>query len=259
MEAFVLIAIVGVVVLVVIWMWNKIGKPYMEQAEKAAAEGRKPSSAKAAPRPVAAKPAVKPSPGGRSAYLEQALSHLPEQGNEGRAFIDPESSIYLHSSRWDELLVTDADGMPTLYLQVSSGRLRMTEPTTGQFVSVGNRKLRKMGLWTANLRGVDHYEAAIREGSFEPGAQLRLKREPENPYDKNAVAVCSAGSDQTAGHINKGMAAGLSKLIDSGAQLEVISLSGPERGAFEGVHVLIASPELMAHMLRKEPLRGAQR
>ena len=38
-----------------------------------------------------------------------------------------------------ELLVTDVQGLPTLYLQMHTGELRLTEPTTGKLVGVGCR------------------------------------------------------------------------------------------------------------------------
>lgn len=56
-----------------------------------------------------------------------------------------EESAYLHSSRWDELLVPGADGMPPLRFKLHNNRLWFAEDTTRKLVKVQNRKLRQLG------------------------------------------------------------------------------------------------------------------
>lgn len=182
------------------------------------------------------------------------LFHLPEQ----RVTQRPEdlSSAYLHSDLWEELLVLGDDGLPTLYLQMVGDRLWLTEPTTKRLVSVGNRKLRRLGLWTVNVRGIEHHKSAVERGAFQPGSDITLVREPENVHDKNAVAICAQGSAEVAGYFNKGMAPGLAKVIDAKSPLKAVTLTGEPSGTFGRIQVLAATPEIIDHLFREDPLRN---
>lgn len=155
-------------------------------------------------------------------------------------------SVYLHSSRWDELLAPSAS-LPNLRLTGYKGELWLTEITTGKFVAVGNRHLAKLGIWTANVRGIDYHTADVRATDTTPGNTLAIAREPENPHDRNAVAVLAEG--RLLGYFDKQMAANLAKLIDAGATLEAISLAGSRRGKNDSrIQVLAADPALVRHL-----------
>ena len=194
------------------------------------------------------------SPG--ASYVKANLTHLPPQStNPGRESF---ASNYLPSDRWDELLVLGENGMPTLFLQMRNGELWLTEPTTGQFISVGNKNLRRLGIWTVNVRGVNYHESAVKAGNFQPGARVALVREPENVHDKNAVAISAIDTDDVVGYVNKGMALGISRLILARTPLHAISLSGGGQGILGTfglrIKILAATPEKVAHLLRKQPL-----
>lgn len=164
------------------------------------------------------------------------------------------SGSYLPSEEWEQLLVTDAEGMPTLYLQMHSGELRLTEPTTGKLVSVGNKHLRGMGIWTVNLRGVDCHKTAAREGLLMPGSTVSLIREHDHA-DGDAIAV-HAAAGRPVGYVNKGIATGLAQLLDAGTTFHAISLACDTMTTLHQtgvVKVLAASPELVQHLLRKRP------
>lgn len=207
-----------------------------------------PSSLK--PRPTASAPARSSG----ASYVRKNLSHLPPQRAARRtnesASVDP--SIYLHSDRWDELLVADDQGMPRLSLQWNNEELWLAEDTTGLLVNVGNRRLRRMGIWTVKVRGVNYHKSAVRNGAFQPGARVQLVTEPENKYDANAVAVYAADATEPCGYFNKAMSAGMSKFINSGAPIHAISLSGGVPGVIgdSNIKVLAASPEIVEHLLR---------
>lgn len=292
MEALVVFAILGVVVLVVIWLWVKVGKPYMDQAARAAAETRAPSQAasvkphsaelrrKVAREMVAAEYAT---PNGshwregagvaeryglsvfdvHDEYMAALDAREQRAGDgvdadsrpspAGRPTAIMQESRYLHSSRWDELLVPAASGMPPLYLTNTGGELWLAEETTGLLVNVGNRKLRKLGLWTVSLRGAAHYKAAVRAGELSPGSRVRLEREPHNEYDSNAVAVHALNTPGVLGHFNKGMAPALSKLMDGGEKLSATALTGDPAGKYsaEPIKIVAASPTVMAHIRRR--------
>ncbi|PXA71863.1 HIRAN domain-containing protein [Cryobacterium arcticum] len=199
----------------------------------------------AAPPPIAVRSQTSAARSGTQ-YVAKNLAHLPAP-----SLSLPDSSIYLSSDRWDELLVSDAAGMPTLYLQSHKGRLWLTEPTTGLLVSVGNKHLRRMGIWSVSVRGLDYHKAAVRAGDFRPGSKVRLVREPNNAFDKNAVAVCAASSNDIIGYFNKGMAPGLAKVLDTEAPVEAISVTGDGVGKTGPVQVVAASPAILRHLLRK--------
>jgi len=167
----------------------------------------------------------------------------------------PAPAHYLPSEDWDELLVTDGQGLPTLYLQMHTGELRLTEPTTGKLVGVGNHHLRRLGIWTVDLGGVGVHKTAAREGLLLPGSPVSLVREPDNERDGNAIAV-HAAAGRPVGYVNKRTAAGLSRLLDTGTMLDAISIafaSSDTNGRPGGVKVLAASPELVRHLLRERP------
>src|SRR5680860_1739509 len=99
---------------------------------------------------------------------------------------------YLPRADWDRLLVTDGEGLPTLFLQMYSGELRLTEPTTGKLVRGSNHHLRRLGIWTMDLGAVGVHKIAGREGLLQPGSPMALVRESHNALDGNAIAVHAA-------------------------------------------------------------------
>lgn len=129
---------------------------------------------------------------------------------------------YLTADESAELLRLDATGHPPLRFVDRNGALWLAEVTTGKLVNVGNRYLRRLGIWGVKVRGTTYYDGHARLGPVE------LVREPNNPYDPNAVAIHVDGV--MLGHFNKGMARSLSKLLDGGEPLvaEVISVDPPK-------------------------------
>ncbi|MBL5975338.1 MAG: hypothetical protein D3X82_16720 [Candidatus Leucobacter sulfamidivorax] len=143
-------------------------------------------------------------------------------------------SPYLSGEKSEQLLVAGADGMPPLWLVRRDGALWLAERSTGLLVNVGNRQLRKLGIWSVRVRGDQHYRAKPRLGP------VTLVREPENPHDRNAVAIHVESGK--VGYFNKQMAASLAKELDAGTALEaeMISVNPPK--------VIAAAPRIMAHL-----------
>jgi hypothetical protein len=148
-----------------------------------------------------------------------------------------------------------ASGMPDLHLQMHAGELRLAASATGKLVSEGDTRLRQMGIWTVDLGGVDCHRTAAREGLLQPGSTVSLMREPVDGPGSNAIAV-HAAAGRPVGYLNEGMAVALSKLLDGGATFHAISLSFDSSGARAEtgvVKVLAASPEIVRHLLRRQP------
>jgi len=81
---------------------------------------------------------------------------------------------------------------------------------------------------------------------LEPGTVLRVQRQPDNVYDRNAIALLDPAGDQV-GFFNKRLAAALAPVIDKGAAYEVSVTEvtgGGEAGESRGVNVLVARPDL---------------
>jgi len=73
-----------------------------------------------------------------------------------------------------------------------------------------------------------------------PGMSLAMRRQPDNPYDTNAIALFDAHGHQ-AGFLNRRLAAVLAPAIDAGVEydVEITDVTGGEDGRFFGVNVLV--------------------
>ena len=74
-----------------------------------------------------------------------------------------------------------------------------------------------MGTYTLGIVGESHYQDAIRR--CRQGDRVVLKREPENPYDENAVAVLRENGEQI-GHLSRDHAEWVARVIDEGKKVE---------------------------------------
>lgn len=179
------------------------------------------------------------------------LSHLPEQ-QAGRTGAGGHRSRYLHSSRFDELLDVDRQP-PPLHLVDMAGEWWLAEDTTGLFVTAANRHVRRYNIFGFNVRGWDHHREQMRAANLAPGTPVRLVPEPENPYDKNAIAVYGGNGAGPVGYVNRALASTLAKRLAAGEPLEAISIRGERaRSLSDGPKtILVATPELIAHLRRK--------
>lgn len=158
--------------------------------------------------------------------------------------IPPEEYVspYLSGTLADELLVADAAGLPPLHFTEHGGAWWLAEDSTGKLVNVGTRKLRGLGVWTCRVRGDTYAVGTLRVGPVE------LVREPDNPYDANAVAIHQDG--QRVGYFNKGMSSELAKVLDRGEELQAMGISA------DPPKVVASSPNIMDHLVRR--IRSAE-
>jgi hypothetical protein len=70
----------------------------------------------------------------------------------------------------------------------------------------------------SSLAGESHYQGALR--NCEEGERLWLHREPDNPYDPNAISAWNQ-SKQLIGYIKRDIAADLAEQMDRGQWIEV--------------------------------------
>ncbi len=64
-----------------------------------------------------------------------------------------------------------------------------------------------------NVAGVNHYIQGV--DTLQAGCELTFKREPDNPYSENAIAVCGPTGEIT-GHVPESMACQWAPMLDSG-------------------------------------------
>lgn len=81
-----------------------------------------------------------------------------------------------------------------------------------------------------------------RVASLQVGQELVLKREPHNPYDSNAIAVCDTAGN-SLGYIRRELAQELAEKMDGDLKLcvAVTSLTGGDAGMNYGVNIHVTS------------------
>lgn len=96
---------------------------------------------------------------------------------------------------------------------------------------------------TTNLtvKGTRYYKAAelLQKGSLSLDLPIRLKHQPDNPHDKNAVAVLVKRTGAMLGHISKELAPKYAALINSGEILEANIANITKEGAYINIDVRV--------------------
>ena len=83
-------------------------------------------------------------------------------------------------------------------------------------------------------------ECLYLSGNMDIGQELLLKREPNNPYDRNAIAVIHPETMQQIGFIQKDLAATMSPNIDAGIIFKATISSVTGGGGYNyGVNIRI--------------------
>lgn len=96
--------------------------------------------------------------------------------------------------------------------------------------------------------------------ALRPGTPLRFEREPENPYDANAIAVREPRGSQV-GYLNRRLAAVLAPVIDAGVEydIEIADVTGGEDERAFGVNVLVSRRDADCTAVDDEEVRLARR
>lgn len=81
------------------------------------------------------------------------------------------------------------------------------------------------GLESVNVVGERYRSDAIQDPCFAPGKEVVLEREPDNPYDANAIAVWNVAHTLQAGYLPRERSPKrLAKKPDSGARFRVLTI-----------------------------------
>lgn len=82
------------------------------------------------------------------------------------------------------------------------------------------------------------------------GKWIDLAREPENPHDKNAVAMCAPGSRVLFAYVQRGRAPAVARRMDAGENMAAVSMRGPSKGRDDdSTFVLVGSRSDLTAML----------
>jgi hypothetical protein len=148
-------------------------------------------------------------------------------------------------------LTRTLDGLPRLYLADAGDRLAIWSPVDGGgLVNPKGPGLRILGLYASQARGAAHHRSAYRAADLSMGKWIDLVREPENPHDRNAVAMCAPGSRVVFAYVQRGRAPAVARRMDSGEDMAAVSMRGPGAGRDDGsAFVLVGSRADLTAML----------
>jgi hypothetical protein len=179
----------------------------------------------------------KHSQAGRAAADRRAKElHLDRQqaaqGASGWPVLMPRSITsrkgYVDAAHEDDYLTRTRSGATRLRLIDVGDRLEIWSPVNGgALINPKSAALRRYGLIASYARGAKHHLAAYLAADLTKGAQVELRREPENPYDRNAVALLSPGASAPFGYVQRGRAASVARRLEGGERLAGVSLRGP--------------------------------
>jgi hypothetical protein len=114
------------------------------------------------------------------------------------------------------------------------------DPETRSFL--GRDQLRERGLITCGVAGAAAFhDAVLQSDAVQPGAALRLERDPANEHDANAVRVMVGG--QQLGFVPREVAAELAPRVDAGEAWSAVILReqrASPRDPRTGVTMLLA-------------------
>lgn len=130
------------------------------------------------------------------------------------------SETWLSKEEADSELVRDSAGTLGFRVERREGEFRFVSEESGKQPSPGNLALARLGIFYLNVRGWKNYPAA----RLKVGDRVDLRRDPENKYDPNAIAVARPGSKNIYGYINKEFARRLAKPIDAGEKFVGVAM-----------------------------------
>ena len=115
----------------------------------------------------------------------------------------------------------------------------IVDPETGRFVA---RDALPDGLLVASVAGAFRYAEALGSDAAAPGGPLRLRREPDNEFDENAIAVDLPGGEQL-GYVPRDLAARLAGEVDAWTAVILRESRPSPRDARSGLTMLLARAE----------------
>ena len=148
--------------------------------------------------------------------------------------------IYVEETEWEG---ESEEGDPLLFRGL--GILDAEDGSTVSWDEVNESDFARV----LHVAGVTHHKAALHDPAFNPGSFLLLMREPDNPYDQNAVKVFDLSGHHDLGYVPKEEAALMKQWLDVWhspplypqvlSLIEVIS-----RGQRVALRILVTKPKV---------------
>lgn len=185
-------------------------------------QDRQPATIRATPAPATGPPRL---------TAPEPVQRAPERPQRAHSVSEgPQESKYLPATEQRALLVPDEDGV--LPVTIRDGFFVYIP--TGQMMPPANRVLDGLGVFSFRVRGTQHYRGA-ESADTSPGQPAILRREPDNEFDPNAVAVWArnpSGRAVRVGYVNKGLARRLAKRLDAGENIDGVFMRGDAPGVW---------------------------
>jgi hypothetical protein len=133
---------------------------------------------------------------------------------------------------------------------------QVVDPESGRYLARDAPELAGRGLRIAGVAGAErHHAEALASAEVAPGRPLVLRRDPDNPHDRHAIAVLATGGEQV-GWVPREVAAELAPEIDAGQAWSAVVLRerrDSPRDPRGGLTMLLAPASAIE--LREEPSR----
>ena len=169
---------------------------------------------------------IRPAPSGRT-VSRSVTGRVTGGGKEGMVVRED----FVPKDDEARYLTRDENGLPSIRLVDAGDRLAIWSPIDGgALINPKGPGLRSLGLYSSYARGADHHASAYRNADLRKGRWIDLKREPDNPHDRNAVAMHAPGARSPFAYVQKGRAAAVARRMDSGEELAAVSMRGPGCG-----------------------------
>jgi len=138
-----------------------------------------------------------------AAYLERRGPRKPRSEDKRTSSVMLRSD-YVPADQEDQYLLRNDAGEPQLKLVGAGDRLTIWSPVNrGGLINPKSTGLRRFGLVATYARGDQYYAKAFRAADLSPGGQVELRRQPDNPHDKNAVALHAPGAAALFGFVQR--------------------------------------------------------
>jgi hypothetical protein len=126
---------------------------------------------------------------------------------------------------------------------------QLVDPATGDFLARDSPQLAERGLLVTGVAGAAaHHGAVLASDAASPGATLRLRRDPTNEHDSNAIAVDAADGRGQLGWVPRQIAAEIAPEMDAGLPFSAVVLREQRRSPRDPRHgltmLVAASPEI---------------
>jgi hypothetical protein len=157
-----------------------------------------------------------------------------------------------------EPVVVDVEHEERYWYPIDGGQVWLAgfqpvDAETGRFLARDDDGLRARRVLMANVAGAaDHHAAALASDAAAPGSPLRLRRDPGNEHDANAIAVDLPSGEQL-GYVPRAVAAELAPDLDAGRAWSALVLRerrDSPRDPRTGVTMLLAPGPALALNVR---------